>query len=75
VTVRLGLDWLEAHGDLRVATMTASGSSSLRLETGSGLVQEDPLAEVASALRLALDETRAYRLYFRRAGIDQLLGI
>jgi single-stranded-DNA-specific exonuclease len=74
-TVRLGLDWLEAHGDMRIAISSPFGSNILRLEPGSGLVLGDRLVEVASALRLALDETRAYRLYFRRAEVDQLLGL
>ncbi len=70
VAVRLGLMWLEARGQLRVAKGTGL---TLRLEAGG---ERDAGAErrLAVDLREVLSETAAYRRYFRRTDAARVLG-
>lgn len=69
--VMLGLRWFASQGDLQVIE---SGNGLLELRQGSG--QPAPETErrlVAARLKAALEETAAFRVYFRTADKDALL--
>ena len=69
ITVQLGLAWLEQKGYLRAEQI--GDGDDLELKTGGepGYALED----VGMGLRAALEETAAYRAYFRGADTDALL--
>ncbi|MBN1178592.1 MAG: single-stranded-DNA-specific exonuclease RecJ [Anaerolineae bacterium] len=62
VTVRAGIDWLVAHGDVRVLEQAAG---TLSLAAGTRNVAAD-FPQVTARLKALLDETAAYRAYFDR---------
>jgi single-stranded-DNA-specific exonuclease len=68
--VRLGLRWLQANGSLRIQEESLGGS---RLAPGSGSKSPD-LPALTAQLKALLDETAAYRLYFRRAPAENLVN-
>ncbi|NPV07900.1 MAG: single-stranded-DNA-specific exonuclease RecJ [Anaerolineae bacterium] len=68
-TVRLGLAWLAAHGDVVVAEQ----DGELRLSNGTGKAQHH-LPQVEASLRDLLRETRAWRQYYRSAAAEGLVG-
>jgi hypothetical protein len=70
VTVRLGLDWLEGCGYIRVV---AEGPEEIVIATGDGVPCDD-LPQREARLKASLAETAAYRLYFLKADKDNLEG-
>ena len=72
VTVRKGLEWLVARGQLSFDVWLDAGSVRL----GEGKVEDDPqaLEALQDALAALLSEAAAYRAYFRRAPLDKLVG-
>ncbi len=68
-TVRLGLEWLTAAGQLAVTT----NGPDLNLAAGSGRPSSGPArAALSSRLSAALAESAAYRAHFRRAPAESL---
>jgi single-stranded-DNA-specific exonuclease len=68
--VCLGLRWLEANGSLHIQEDDSKGA---RLAPGSGNKSPD-LPGLTAQLKALLDETAAYRLYFRRAPVENLVN-
>ena len=68
--VRLGLRWLQANGSLRIQELLLDGA---RLGPGSGGKSAE-LPSLGVQLKALLDETAAYRAYFRRAAADALVN-
>jgi single-stranded-DNA-specific exonuclease len=68
--VRLGLRWLQANGSLRIQEESLGDS---RLAPGSGSKSPD-LPALTAQLKALLDETAAYRQYFRRAPAENLVN-
>ncbi len=67
-TVRLGLDWLAGRGHIH---LLSDAGGELVFAAGDG--QERPgLPLIASHLKALLEETAAYRQYFRRSDKDSL---
>jgi len=67
-TVRQGLAWLEAHGDLSISELEDG-----RLLLAGGGAPRSGLADITARLDALLAETAAYRAHFRRAPADRLL--
>jgi single-stranded-DNA-specific exonuclease len=71
VTVQEGLRWLTAKGHVQIVVQDDHD-----IVVGEGTHQISPLAEqVEERLRILIEETAAYRAYFRRAAADDLLSI
>lgn len=70
ITVRAGIAWLEAHGDL---TVRSEEGDSLWLERG-GQREEIALNRATTRLKALLDESTAYRIYFRNADAETLIN-
>ncbi len=71
-TVRLGLEWLEAAGQLAVSV----DGPDLLLAAGSGRPSTDATrATIGSRLSAALAESAAYRAHFRRATPESLFRL
>jgi single-stranded-DNA-specific exonuclease len=70
VTIRRGLDWLVAKGQLTVEEWL--DGETARLSAG-GDADPDALEALQDAIAALLAEAAAYRTYFRRAEIDTLL--
>ena len=70
VTVRKGLDWLAAHGDVAIVS---EENSQLKLAPGHK-VKTSEFEQVAVTLQALLVETAAYRAYFHKAGKRNLLA-
>jgi single-stranded-DNA-specific exonuclease len=68
-TVRLGLDWLQARGHIRIVS---SDEDTSLLEQGDGISQPG-ITEIAARLTAMLGETAAFRKYYTRADKDALL--
>ncbi|GAP15023.1 single-stranded-DNA-specific exonuclease RecJ [Longilinea arvoryzae] len=68
-TIRAGLDWLAAHGDIRF-TLDETGQVQL---TGGGISDEGAQQTAMRRITILLDETAAYRAYYRRADPAWLL--
>ena len=69
-TIRAGIDWLAAHGQL--AVLSEAGDEIL---LGEGAQQESArLSENTAHLKDLLAETAAYRAYFSRAEPDALIS-
>jgi len=66
-TVRLALEWLVARGQLRVVEV---GEHTLTLQAGGG--PSFDAQEVQSRLQRLLEETTAYRRFFRSAPPEKL---
>ncbi len=67
----LGLRWLAAQGSLII---TERGDGQLELRKGAGQPAPEPERRlIAGRLKAALDETAAFRTYFRTADKDALL--
>jgi single-stranded-DNA-specific exonuclease len=69
-TVRAGIAWLVAHGDLAVVE---EKGDRVRLAEGGHQVTDD-LPRATARLRGLLAETAAFRTYFRRADKEALVG-
>jgi single-stranded-DNA-specific exonuclease len=69
-TVRAGLDWLAARGDI---TYRMDDSGHLII-TGGGTVDQNVQVTAMRRLSILLDETAAYRAYYRRADAAWLLA-
>ena len=70
-TVRLGLAWLAARGNVRMVEET---SGEVQLTPGDGLRAPDAdLKALDARLRAALAETAAYRAFFREADASALV--
>lgn len=70
-TVRLGLAWLAGRGHIQVTELQGEEAW---LAPGNGQpVAADELARLDARLKAALDETAAYRAYFRQAEATALL--
>ncbi|MGI6206696.1 MAG: single-stranded-DNA-specific exonuclease RecJ [Anaerolineae bacterium] len=67
-TVRLGLAWLAAHGDVTVT----EEESQVRLSPGTGQ-PDHQLPQIEMGLRALLDETRAWRRYYQSAPAEGLV--
>ena len=70
LTVRLGLEWLEARGHLTIATV---GEDKLELRSGGEVDAALATALQAQVVEL-LDESRAWREYYARASVEALFG-
>jgi single-stranded-DNA-specific exonuclease len=73
-TVRLGLEWLACRG--QIAFEAEGEALVLRAVSGHGPgeVDAERLRAVEGALQVRLEETAAYRRYFRRANAEQLIN-
>ncbi|NMB68492.1 MAG: single-stranded-DNA-specific exonuclease RecJ [Chloroflexi bacterium] len=69
-TVRAGLDWLAARGDI---TCRFSGANQVQFASGGEMDNAAGLAAMRRVVIL-LDETAAYRAYYRRADANWLLS-
>jgi single-stranded-DNA-specific exonuclease len=69
-TTRKGLSWLETRGMLRILEQKGD---LLRLEAGDGQVKAGAPA-IQDQLRVLLDETSAYRRFFRSAPLEGLIA-
>ncbi len=65
-TVRLGLAWMEEKGFIRGEWQAERGEIWLTADGQAGLALQD----VAMTLKAVLDETAAYRAYFRETSAD-----
>jgi len=72
VTVRRGLEWLAARGQLTLAEWP--DGETVRLEAG-GPEDPDALEPLQDAIAALLAEAAAYRAYFRRASLEALLKL
>jgi single-stranded-DNA-specific exonuclease len=70
VTVRKGLDWLVAHGNLVILSEIGD---DIEIAEGSQCIQKD-ITEINLLLKIMLDETSAYRSYFASADKESVLG-
>ena len=68
-TVRKGLAWLEAKGQLRIVTIEGG---RLIIEPGGG-TQIGETAATFAQIRVLIDETNAYRRYFHTAPLETLI--
>lgn len=68
-TVRLGLDWLAERGHV---ALTYQPDGGLHLTPGSG-ASGQRLRALAAQVKAALDETAAYRAFFRRTAAQLLI--
>jgi single-stranded-DNA-specific exonuclease len=71
-TVRRGLDWLVAQGEIKIIEETGEG---LVVTAGTSLKDTAGSAQAWSELQSLLAETAAYRAHFKRADKDSLLDI
>ncbi len=69
-TVKLGLAWLEAYGHIKI---DRQAGDEIFISAGDRL-QKPNANQIAEQLRAVLDETAAYRSYFKRADKDILLS-
>lgn len=69
-TLRAGLDWLVAHGDIRYS-VDPQGQVQL---SNDGKVDESAQQIAMRRILILLDETAAYRAYYRRADPAWLLA-
>lgn len=71
-TVRLGLAWLAAQGHVHVGTET---NEEVQLAAGDGVPAAEPARALAAArLKAALEESAAYRAYYRGAATAALVA-
>jgi single-stranded-DNA-specific exonuclease len=70
VTVKQGIEWLIAEGDIRVLS---SDGSELTLESGDQVKQPE-LKSLTKDLSSLLSETAAFRSYYSRAEADLLIN-
>ena len=69
-TVRAGITWMQAHGDL---TIHSEEGGMLYLSAG-GIREENALNKLSACLKGLLEESTAYRTYFRNADKDDLIN-
>ncbi|HEY5669443.1 MAG TPA: hypothetical protein VIS10_05555, partial [Anaerolineales bacterium] len=69
ISVRLGLAWLEAGGHIVV---TAHEGDEMVISLGQGS-SSDQLGDRTARLKALIDETAAYRAFFKRADKESLL--
>lgn len=67
--IRLGLDWLQAHGDIVVCQ---KDQVSCQIAPGNHTPSSN-LIDLQSRLEIKIGEVRAFRSYFKRADADSLL--
>ncbi len=68
-TVRKGLEWLAASGHIRLQPASNGDTGWLQASSGDPTSADSSRADILLAqLRDLLDETRAYRAHFRKAG-------
>jgi single-stranded-DNA-specific exonuclease len=70
-TVRAGVEWLAARGDVAIVR---DDGSVMQLTRGDGTPREDA-ARLMGLLKHLLQETREYRKYFSRADKDALISL
>jgi single-stranded-DNA-specific exonuclease len=70
VTVRAGLEWLAARGDL---TITPDEANQVKIAQGSGRKDSAAIARSMERVRELLAETAAFRSHFARAKADTLV--
>lgn len=68
-TLRLGLEWMQARGQIRI---TLSEAGDVHIEVASQAPSPD-LEALTARLRQALQETAAYRAYYRTTDAQALL--
>jgi ornithine cyclodeaminase/alanine dehydrogenase-like protein (mu-crystallin family) len=68
MAVRIGLEWLAAGGHISIV---GDGST---LSAGNGEANQYLQKELFTAVKGILDETTAYRAYFAKADINNLMG-
>ncbi|HPZ06606.1 MAG TPA: single-stranded-DNA-specific exonuclease RecJ [Candidatus Eremiobacteraeota bacterium] len=68
ITVRKGLDWLSARGHISIPGENEEG---LLITEGTSLISSET-NKISSELKELLEETKAYRSYFRKADKDSL---
>ena len=66
-TVRLGLDWLVARGQIAVEWLD---SERLQLREGDGTTNEPALEPLQNSIQALLAESAAFRAYFQRANLE-----
>jgi len=71
-TIRAGLAWLAARGHIRIVSDTAG--DELLLAPGEGLDTAD-VSPIVARIKALLDETAAYRAYFREASAAALIRL
>jgi single-stranded-DNA-specific exonuclease len=71
LTVRTGLDWLAARGDV---VIVSAEDDRLKLAAGSK-VKTDEIERTVEFLKALLEETAAYRTYFHKADKDGLINV
>jgi hypothetical protein len=67
-TVRKGIEWLAARGQIVVVKWDGD---DLTIAPGDG--EKQVALDLETELRVLLSETAAYRAYFRRADVKQLI--
>ncbi|MBC8332742.1 MAG: single-stranded-DNA-specific exonuclease RecJ [Anaerolineae bacterium] len=67
--VHLGLAWMEEKGHIRVEGETSHGE----LQLSAGNEPGHALDDIAMTLKAVLDETAAYRAYFRETSVDSFV--
>jgi len=70
VTVRAGIDWLAARGYLEVRSL---GEDDFEFSQGDQQARDD-LPRLTENLVALLEETAAFRSYFSRTEVDQLIN-
>lgn len=70
LTIRLGLEWLAAGGQVRLEEQ----GDSLLLSLGDAGSERDVQAELRAGIRSLLEETAAYREYFARAPAESVVS-
>jgi single-stranded-DNA-specific exonuclease len=70
-TVRLGLEWLAARGQVQIVQI-AGDTVTLALDEARTQLHDTP-QDVQTRLEARLEETAAYRKFFRRADVEKLI--
>ena len=71
VTTRTGIEWLEATQQIQVLDWS---EAHLTIALGSGQPMEET-TDLESALKVLLAETAAWRQYYRRLNVEQILAV
>ena len=71
-TVRLGLAWMSEKGQIEIVAESGQGVTLRALRAGNGVLGEG-LDTVQARLLAQLEETAAYRAYYRHADPKRLV--
>ncbi len=70
LTIRLGLEWLAAGGQVRLEEQ----GGTFQISLGDAPAERDVQAELRAGMSSLLEETAAYRDYFARAAAESVIG-